>query len=100
MKQLGPIEQTQRGFEVVAFDDHYGAACTLQQSSLAVYEKPGSSAVWLGCEKNTEPHHVTGDALSPRMHLTRDQVSALVAHLTKWLAHGSFEVVLQREGGD
>ena len=77
MKTLGEIETTERGFEVVRFKDFYDADCSLQQSSLAEYEPPGTSAIWLGCEGR-------------RMHLNLEQVEALITHLQAWLVCGSF----------
>lgn len=51
MKQnLGPVTKTSRGFEIVHFSDLYQNKCSLQQSSLAIYEPPGTSAVWLGVD--------------------------------------------------
>ena len=67
----------ERGFELINFRDAYGAFCSLQQSSLAEYEPPGTSAVWLGCGMN-------------RMHLKREQVQELIAVLQYWLDTGSF----------
>mgnify|MGYP001560507435 CR=1 FL=1 len=78
MPQLGPYTLTPRGFQVIEFMDANGARCSLQQSSLAVYEQAGSSAVWLG----THDH---------RMHLRVDQVEALVEQLWLWLDNGHFE---------
>lgn len=89
-KKLGDVVKNERGFEVIDFRDLYGAQCSLQQSSLAEYVQPGISAVWLGCDNNQPPHHVTGDEMSPRMHLNRDQVTALIRHLRSWLKSGSF----------
>ena len=77
--QLGPVKHTARGFQIIEFIDHYGKECSLQQSSLALYEPPGSSAIWLG---------VNG---TDRMHLTVAQVSALVDTLTNWLQTGYFD---------
>lgn len=73
---LGEVETTSRGFEIIKFKDRYGVPCSLQQSSLAERTEPGVSAVWLG----------TND----RMHLDREQVSALITHLQAWLDRGSF----------
>jgi len=72
MKDLGEIEHTDRGFELIRFDDANGEACSLQQSSSATEER-----VWLG--------HV-----SERAHLGRGQVEALVSHLLRWMETGSF----------
>lgn len=41
MAGLGNVEETERGFEIVRFQDHYDAGCSLQASSLAIYRKPG-----------------------------------------------------------
>lgn len=87
---LGNVARTSRGFEIVSFLDHYGQECSLQQSSLAHYPQPGTSAVWLGANENAKPHPITGEELSNRMHLTRSQVQALVGALQRWLDTGSF----------
>lgn len=105
--------RTSRGFELVEFTDHYGKRCSLQQSSLAIYQKPGSSAVWLGTD-DADPKVMWKDAicmgvptnategwvpypippqvsLSTRMHLNRKQVKALIVRLQHWLNTGSFK---------
>ena len=71
------VERTERGFELVAFIDRYGKQCSLQQSSLAEYESPGSSAVWLGIDDH-------------RMHLDEQLVGELLPLLERWLETGSF----------
>jgi hypothetical protein len=76
---LGEVKKNERGFERIEFTDFYGKACSLQQSSLAVTEPPGTSAVWLGV-----------DGVESRMHLNYGEVRALVEHLTAWLEDGSF----------
>ncbi len=87
--------------------------CILQASSLAEYEKPGTSAVWLGV-LDAKPMIMAQDAiklglktdttcgwvdyqmipkevlLHTRMHLNRKQVEALVHHLTRWLEEDKF----------
>lgn len=70
--------KTDRGFELIPFDDIYGNHCSLQQSSLARYTQPGSSAVWLGVGDN-------------RMHLDCDLVKALIGELEAWLETGRFK---------
>lgn len=85
---------TSRGFEFVDFEDENDVACSLQQSSAVgnyedAMERPGSSAIWLGCKKNRPPH--MGDEASPRMHLNREQVCELVERLENWLRTGSFK---------
>lgn len=76
---LGPIKHTGRGFELIEFTDRYNTKCELQQSSLADYEPPGSSAVWLG------------PSGAERMHLDVEQVEKLVNSLKLWLETGSFK---------
>jgi hypothetical protein len=75
--ELGLVTRTERGFEVIDFQDLYNKECSLQQSSLAVYWEPGTSAVWLGQGED-------------RMHLGEEQVQSLVTVLQRWLDTGSF----------
>lgn len=77
MAELGKVQCTNRGFEIIEFKDRYDQECTLQQSSLAEYAEPGTSAVWLGQDD--------------RMHLDRKQVAALIVDLQTWLDTGSFD---------
>ena len=111
-KRLGIERVTDRGFRIVEFFDRYGIKCSLQASSLAEFEEPGTSAVWLG---PNEPNAqimasqakrlgVKTDATSgwipyplpeevqttTRMHLDREQVQKLIDALTCWLANGRF----------
>ena len=109
---LGAVERTSRGFEVVNFKDHYGTKCSLQASSLAIYQKPGTSAIWLGVD-DPQPKCLHGDAaalgvktdatcgwvdvplsdkimLTTRMHLNREQVEALIPMLQSWLDADTF----------
>lgn len=111
-KKLGKVKRTKIGFEVVNFQDYYGIKCSLQASSLAVYEKPGTSAVWLGVDDAT-PKCLHGDAawlgiktkatcgwvdyplpdkvlIPTRMHLSREQVEGLVSMLQSWLERDTF----------
>jgi len=78
-KLTDPVEHTLRGFEIIEFTDRYDSECSLQQSSLAEFEPPGSSAVWLGVDDD-------------RMHLDVEQVKTLIARLQAWLDTGSFEL--------
>lgn len=71
------LERTSRGFQIFNFHDRYQLACSLQQSSLAEYEPPGTSAVWLGTDVD-------------RMHLDRERVTWLVEQLQHWLDKGEF----------
>ena len=109
---LGAVARTARGFELVEFADRYGTPCSLQASSLAEYEKPGTSAIWLGPNDAT-PKVLASQAqslgvgtaertgwvpypihpsvsLTTRMHLDREQVAALILHLQSWLDNDSF----------
>lgn len=81
VKRLGDQTRTERGFALVEFVDSYGVKCSMQASSLAEYEQPGTSAIWLGSEG------------AARMHLKRNQVEALANHLEAWLESdtGDFE---------
>jgi hypothetical protein len=76
--KLGKVKTIGRGFQIITFRDRYECDCSLQQSSLAEYELPGSSAVWLGTDKD-------------RMHLDRKQVKKLVDVLSLWLETGGFD---------
>lgn len=117
-KTLGRVKRTQRGFETVEFKDHYGHKCSVQQSSLAIYQKPGTSALWIGPDDANPQvlHHqaaglgVKTEAtegwvpypipecvlLNTRMHVNRKQVATLIKHLQAWLDTGSLRV--RKEG--
>lgn len=94
---------TNRGFRVVEFHDRYDAKCSIQQSSLATEE-----AIWFGVD-NPEPkimasktpqggtgwvpYPISDDVLiNTRMHLTREQVKALLPILQHFVATGSLIV--------
>jgi hypothetical protein len=92
---------------MVEFEDSYGQKCSLQASSLAINEQPGTSAIWLGvngvkaavlwsdAEKvgvrtnqkcGWVPYSIPEEVqVTTRMHLERDKVRALVNHLQAWL---------------
>lgn len=80
----GTTSKTERGFQVIFFDDRSGTHCSLQQSSLAEYEPPGTSAIWLGVDRVDHKH------MFSRMHLDREQVKWLIGHLQKWVETGEF----------
>lgn len=80
---LGQVSHTQRGFEYIKFTDLNKQECSVQQSSLAVYQQPGTSAIWLGTNE--------------RMHLSFEQVKELIATLQKWVDDGTFQ---QEQGND
>jgi len=52
-------------------------------NNLSTRENPELSAVWTCGE--AKDHHVTKQPLPPRMHLNREQVAAVIAHLQSWL---------------
>lgn len=96
---------TGRGFAVLTFTDRYGAACSLQQSSLAteaaVWFGPddaapkvlASQAASLGVETSERtgwvPYPIPpGVSLTTRMHLTREQVAALLPYLQRFVETG------------
>lgn len=96
--KLGKVVNNLRGFEVVEFKDYYGYDCSLQQSSLADYEPPGSSAIWLGLEGDSPKiHSVTKEPLGMRMHLSLKQVKQLITVLNLWVANGSFKEAHEKE---
>ena len=73
---LGEVCKNQRGFEFISFNDSYGCECILQESSAA------APHIWLGFKKGGS------------LHLSRNQVEALVAHLKNWLDTGSFDLLI------
>ena len=88
---LGKIERTRREFQIIKFRDRYDTPCSLQQSSIADYEPPGSSAVWLGVDRQEVQHDGIFDpANQTRMHIDLKQAKALVAVLEQWIMSGSF----------
>lgn len=110
--KLGKIIKTNRNFPLIEFKDYYETPCSLQMSSLAIYTKPGTSAVWLGTD-DAKPQVLASQAarfgvkteettgwvsypipedvsLTTRMHLGREQVSALIVHLKNWLEKDRF----------
>jgi len=94
--------KTPRGFDIIEFKDYYGAACSMQKSSLATKD-----AIWLGVD-DADPKilafHVNGGKpngwvkydipdevnLTTRMHLTRAQVKELLPYLEKFVEAGEF----------
>ena len=111
---LGSVETTARGFEIIEFADFDGQKCSLHESRLAEYEKPGTSAVWIGVQ-DARPIVLAKDAekvgvqttetcgwvpfpvpeevqMHTRMHLNREQVAALILHLQSWLETDTFEL--------
>lgn len=96
---------TGRGFALATFTDRYGAECSIQKSSLATED-----AIWFGIN-DAEPKIMASHAaafgvhtdettgwvpypipkevsLSTRMHLTREQVEALLPTLQRFVETG------------
>lgn len=89
---------TERGFSIVRFLDRNDVECTLQKSSLASEE-----AIWLGAAEIGLRHFKTGEGwravelvetveenfiANNRMHLTQEQVRALLPFLQKFADTG------------
>ena len=79
-------DKTERGFQYIDFWDHNGVSCSIQQSSLAEYEPPGTSALWLGIDRiPTGGRH---DKIPAQMHLDREAVEFLSKVFARWLETG------------
>ncbi|WEJ70360.1 hypothetical protein [Pseudomonas sp. PSE14] len=87
---------TYRGFPMICFKDQYGAVCSLQISSLA---EP--TCCWFGVDnpsiqvmepgKGWQPVKLpAGAVVSNRMHLSQEQVLALLPHLVTFAQSGEF----------
>ncbi|GAF97073.1 unnamed protein product, partial [marine sediment metagenome] len=85
------FKKTERGFAYSEFEDLYGAKCSLQKSSLAT-----DDAVWLGIDDPDpkrgppwKPYKLPSDVLvTTRMHLSREQVEAILPALQRFVATG------------
>lgn len=86
MKTLGKVIVTDRGFELIEFEDRYNQKCSLQQSSLADYAHPGTSAIWLGVDTD-----LNGIEVNCRMHLDLKQAKLLIKSLQRWVKTGNFK---------
>lgn len=71
---------TSRGFKRADFYDLYGSHCSIQESSLATED-----AIWLGVHEGSPQYE---NQESSRMHLTQDQVKALLPSLKKFVKTG------------
>ncbi len=67
--------RTYRGFQLIEFNDMCDTKCSIQQSSIAIYEQPGTGAVWIGDNKN-------------RAHLNEEMVKKTIDYLQNWLDTG------------
>jgi len=73
-------ETTSRGFGLWEFKDKYGQECSLQDSSLA-----SEPAIWLGVDVDLK-----GVDVNDRMHLTQEQVKALLPILDHFATTGEY----------
>jgi len=93
------IKQTPRGFDFTEFEDYNGVKCSIQKSSLAT-----DDLIWIGCDdadpKALKPvigwhsvaHLLPKDTIfNTRMHLTREQVKALMPVLKHFVKTGELE---------
>ena len=100
------VGKTGRGFDLIEFVDRYDCKCSLQESSLAT-----EAAIWFGCndadpqimasdakrlgistnaDSGWIPYHIPSEvSLTTRMHLTQDQVKALLPYLERFAKTGS-----------
>jgi len=87
---------TSRNFGIYCFTDMYGKECSLQDSSLAT-----ESAIWFGVDKPDVKTFRAGEGwkdfplpddihISGRMHLTQEQVKALLPILTYFAETGDY----------
>lgn len=106
------VSTTPRGFSIATFTDQYGAACSIQKSSLATED-----CVWLGIDSPTVfilaskhpelpsdgtgwiPMELPADAsITSRMHLSQDQARGLIELLTMFVATGDIAEHERRKG--
>jgi hypothetical protein len=97
------LEHTPRGFGIIKFTDRYGVPCSLQASSLA-----SEAAIWFGCTDANPRVMVPGKSWQPvempegyiadtRMHLTQDQVAALLPTLQHFAETGEVAAPVAQE---
>lgn len=94
------MTKTGRGFAIGKFEDYYGHECSLQKSSLADVD-----CVWLGVNDpnaKIQPGDGTGwhpyplpdnVQVTTRMHLSREQVKALLPALRHFVRTGELPEV-------
>ena len=86
--------KTERGFDIVEFEDGNGVKCSLQKSSAAQQDM-----IWLGCDDANPRVLVPGESWQPipmpenyladtRMHLTREQAMNLLPLLERFVRTG------------
>lgn len=88
------IKQTNRGFDILKFNDSYNVECSLQKSSSALEDK-----VWFGVNSPNLQVFTPGIGYQPfetdldihsttRMHLTKEQVKEFLPYLQKFVETG------------
>lgn len=91
------IGKTGRGFARADFEDFNEEKCSIQDSSLAT-----ANAIWLGVnkanpkflvqDKGWVPYPISEEvSFTTRMHLSREQVAALIPILQRFVDTGSIE---------
>ena len=96
-------EKTQRGFVRIEFEDFNGEMCSLLKSSIAT-----DDCIWLGvndakprvCVLNEgwKPYLMPDDVMmTTRMHLSRDQVAALMPYFVYFVENGDLPEIPERE---
>lgn len=99
MNDFIKFEDTNRGFARGEFIDLYGCECSIQDSSLAT-----DDAIWFGIndaqpqqlipDKGWTPVEFPKDTIfNTRMHLNKEQVSALIEVLQRFVDTGSIREV-------
>jgi len=91
------IEKTNRGFDIICFDDFYGEKCSLQKSSLATED-----AIWFGVD-NPKPKVLkqnegwveiplpSDTLIASRMHLSQAQVKEILPYLVMFAETGEID---------
>lgn len=75
-----------RGFGGFSFRDDYDNKCSLQESSAV------EPHIWFGSDEETKIDKVTGHFIGNRMHLSREQVQALLPYLQRFAEYGDLQV--------
>lgn len=76
------LKPTERGFVRGDFNDRYGAACSIQKSSLATED-----CIWLGCDHEII-HEKFNTPVGARMHLTQEMAADLIPLLQHFVDTG------------
>lgn len=113
-KYLGDVQADERGFPFLLFKDYYDKHCLLKLSSIALCAQPGASALWfglLGVDPQIRAIHAAAHGIKTNqtvgwvpfpipkevsiatdMHLSRDQIAALIPVLQRWVETGELSV--------